>query len=140
MAIASKRRAERRKNLSTCQRTGIPEGFIKFNTVAERILKVLHRCGPLSLHTIREEMPEDSINAVSTTMTRLRKYKFIKEVGRDRLPGARSHGVFGLYHKRYAVIPRLPNLTKAERTRQYRARLKALKINSVFNFTGTISL
>jgi hypothetical protein len=132
------RRAERKKHLSPLQRTGIPEGFIKFGTVAYRILTTLHKFGPMSIAMLHEEIgyESDSINAVSTTLTRLKRHNFVKIIGTDRLPGKRSHSIYLLKHMRTPHgFESTPPVSKAERTRQYRARKKVV-VNNVFNFAG----
>jgi hypothetical protein len=142
MAAAGKARAKRKAELALTNKAGIPQGFIRFDSVAHRILKALHEFGPMSLAMLCQEMPADSQNAVSITMTRMKKfnryrYKLVKIIGADRLPGSRSHAVYQLGH---LPVPEgfesVEHMTRAERTRAYRERKKAAAASSIFNFAG----
>jgi hypothetical protein len=120
--------------------TGLPQGFVAFDTVACRVLKALH---VLKKGTQSDIMEEAGITGwqACTAIHRLRKHGFLHkidtrctyDVGRTE----KTQWVYSLVRR--GIAKKYKKATPAERTRQYRAR-KAMKATSVFNFRGEVKL
>jgi hypothetical protein len=123
---------------------GIAQGFVRFGTLAHRILVIAYEQRWTSNRAVHDELKSQGIvfdhsnAAIAANLARLRDHGFLYIVGRDRGPTGRSFAL-------YAITPRTGNqiyvkpMTPAERTRKYRAR-KAVRVPSVFNFRGKIKV
>ena len=122
-------------------RMGLPNGFVRFGTLAYFILKLAHEEGFVSNRIIRARLLvnpqgfDQSPSAIAANLIRLEENKFLYKVGRDRIPGSRSFALFSIDYRRGKQIPEVENLEHNERSKQYRAR-KKIKVNSVFNWRG----
>lgn len=131
-AARQARRTDRKGNY----RVGLVDGFVRFGTLAHRILLYVHNIGPASHAELVEEMPEEV--GVSATLGKLTRHGFLYRSGRQcHKPGIRSGYVFSL-KKRAAVELRTPT-TARTRSLSYKAAQR-LKVASVFDFRGSISL
>ena len=124
-------RIERRGNYHA----GLKDGFIRFGTLAHRILRYIHDTGPAQHAELVEVMEGE--RGLSANLGRLVTHGFLYRTGRQSYkPGTRSGCVFSLEAPRAALQPAN---THVENQARYRAALK-LKVPSVFDFRGRISL
>jgi len=124
---------------------GLPQGFVRFGTTAHLILVHLAEVGETSQVNLQEELGFDA-REVGMNLTRLRRHKFIRKLGRldGYLFECRTQAVYTLFHSgiRADIYVGVKNKTTAERTRKYRAKLASAKVDaslrvpSVFNFKG----
>ena len=121
---------------------GLAQGFVRFGTLAHYILLLAHEEKYVSNMSIRHRLtyqtisPDKSAAAVAANLQRLVKYKFLYEVGRDRVYGRRSFKLFGLYHQLGNGFKPYHNVPPAERQAAYRERKKT-KVASVFQWRGS---
>lgn len=116
---------------------GVKQGFVRFNSVAYHILKQLHENGPMTGGELARAAAHSEQVQISATIIRLRKARMVFIVGRHRPSGKRSHPVYGLERVNNLFGPSI--LTPAEKERLRRQRQK-IKVPSVFQFRGQISL
>ena len=129
-------RQARRTDRNGNYRIGVAEGFVRFGTLAHRILAYIHAVGPASHAEIVEEMPEEV--GVSAILGRLVRHGLLYRVGRQsHKPGIRSGYVFSLSRPTAAELR--PPTTARTRNLSYKAAQR-LKVASVFDFRGSISL
>lgn len=120
--------------------TGLPQGFVQFDTVACRVLKALHALGSGTQSDIMEEAEITGWQAC-TAIHRLRVHGFLFKIGtRSTYETGRIDTTQWIYslHPRQ-IRQKYRKATPAERTRKYRER-KAMKAASVFNFRGEVKL
>lgn len=118
---------------------GIAQGFVRFGSVACRVLRHLHEFGPCTAGELKRSATRSETVQLSATLLRLQAHGFVFAVGRHRPSGSRSFVLYDLKRPKYPELTRTPPLTQTERTRAYRER-RALKVASVFNFRGKIPL
>lgn len=116
---------------------GLKMGFVKFGTVAHRILVTIHEFGPQSNADLVEHL-EVCAPAIASNIQRLRENKYIFRVDRRREYLRRSYSVFGLTPvPRQSIDYRCKRLTGNERSAAYRARKKKV-VTSIFNYAGAL--
>jgi len=117
---------------------GMRQGFLIYGTLAHQILLMMHEYGPQSIQSVCEGLKDgtaQSRNAIAGVITQMCKYKFIRNVGRARVPGTRSHS---LYHYKWVKVTYDTQIiSPKDRTAAYRLR-KGVQVNSVFDFRGII--
>jgi hypothetical protein len=117
---------------------GLAQGFVRFSSVACHVLRYLHEHGPSLSEDIARNGSHTEAVQISATLIRLRQNNFVFTVGRDRKPGKRSHTLYDI-EPRYNCRMYVPLMTGAEKSRNYRERLRT-KVSSVFDFRGQIPL
>lgn len=114
-------------------------GFIRFGTLAHRILLAMRDYGPQCNRTLAMRFGyelKDAHQAIGANLCRLARNKFIFNVGNYRSFKTRSSVMF--HYDPTMRVATLPRKTPQERTRDYRARKKIA--TSVFDFRGSIEL
>ena len=116
---------------------GLPQGFVRFGTLHEKLLKLALEDKTISNRSVRLHMRELDLDprGVSVAIQQLLRAKMLFKVGNERPYKQRSYAVFALDH-RVKMVPKQPPLTAQERTRVYRER-KNKMVSSVFNWRGT---
>ena len=113
---------------------GLPNGFVRFGTVAHLILVYLHEYGDAGSSALAEDLDLNRAET-SANLGRLAKYEFIFPVGRSQSEeGVRSYTVFSLYQRKLTRSA-LKRKTGAERSRTYRARLREKNLYSLLSGT-----
>lgn len=114
---------------------GLENGFLRFGTLAHRILVYIHEYGPACHADLSEELADEG---VSVNLGRLCRHGFLFRAGRTRKPGERSSHLYSL-----SKTPAQGSLrrisTRAEIDARCRAKRK-LRVSSVFDFRGRISI
>lgn len=115
---------------------GIAQGYLRFDTLLHRIIKILHANGPMRQCDILEELQQEDARGVSVSLARLAKHGFIYRCGKlhkyDTKDG-RTQFVWSLEKPTEILVSR--KATPRERTRRYRAR-KRERVSSVFDWRG----
>jgi len=117
---------------------GLPQGFVKFGTLAHRVLKLIHELGNLRHMDIADELPEFEEGHIAAVLQRLRagKYIFKQDRALKYNTGERTQWIYGLQPSKsdhhYTRIS-----TPAERTARYREKLRARKTSSIFSVGRT---
>lgn len=122
---------------------GLVQGFVRFGTLAHKVLVLMLEAGTLRHTEICNEF-EVTPAHVAATLQRLSKYGFIFAVDRASQleTGTRTETIYALQpeHKKKR---RWRPATPRERTANYRANKKAkqiaksLKVPSIFHYRGT---
>lgn len=124
---------------------GIASGFIRFGSLAHRILVIVHEHKRTSHRQIYTELKDQdsrlahSKTAVNTNIGRLRDNGFLYVVGSSRGRMGRSFALYAITRRHKGSQDYVKPMTATERTRKYRAR-KAVKVPSVFAFRGQITV
>lgn len=114
---------------------GLKEGFLRFGTLAHRILVYIHEHGPACHADLCEELGD---TGVATNLVRLCRHGFLFRAGRTRKPGERSKHLYSL--SKSAPPGSLRRIsTRAEIDARCRAKRK-LRVTSVFDFRGRVSI
>mgnify|MGYP001034247610 CR=1 FL=1 len=118
---------------------GLPTGFVRFGTLAHKILLVAHRDGETSWVRLLQEFPDKS-EALSTNLRRLEEHGFLHLTGRVR---EGDHRLFYVYQIERPIGKRSKvwddPLSDTERKRRYKLRRRRVP-TSVFEFRGKIPL
>ena len=117
---------------------GIPQGFIKFGSIAHWILLAVHRIGEaMTLSEVASELPGVCPRAICQTLTRLTKYGFIHRLGKRRTESCHPEYVYSLKEGKFRPWERD---TDYERAKKYRARKAraALRVASVFQLGASL--
>ena len=119
---------------------GLPQGFVRFGTVAHTILVHIHEQGVSSHINILDQCDVDSCE-IGMNLTRLRCHGFIESVG--RIDGyehkCRTQQAYMIVGSGECPFKKFKNKTAVERTQKYRRSLK-LRVNTVFDFRGTLDI
>lgn len=113
---------------------GLPQGYVRFGSMAERVLKYLYEIGDARHRDLVEDLDAEP-REISVTLARLAKFKFIFPVGKVSTyeTGDKTQMLWTLKpRKRPKPFKRA---TTSERTAVYRER-KRRRANSVFNWRG----
>jgi hypothetical protein len=136
MRVGGAARFAKRMKLKGNDDAGLPQGFVRFGTLAHRILLHIHHYGPAGHDDLQQDLQDIGISA---NLGRLHKHGFLFKVGRTHVAsGIRSGNVFGLtraHHNMHKIKMAAPG----ERQARYRAAQK-LKVPSVFEFRGSVTL
>ena len=106
---------------------GLPNGFVRFGTVAHMILVYLHEYGDAGAPALSQDTGF-TVPELSANLGRLLKFGFVFRAGRAYShAGIRSHMTFSLKER---SLPRsvLKRRSGAERSRLYRARLREKRL------------
>ena len=116
---------------------GLPQGFVRFGTLHEKLLKLALEDKIISNRSARLHMRELNLDprGVSVAIRQLLRARMLFKVGNERPYKQRSYAVFALDY-RVKMVPKQPPVPAAERTRVYRER-KSKMVSSVFNWRGT---
>lgn len=121
---------------------GLPQGFVRFGSVAHRVLVYIHESG----HAMHAQIVQDldlSADEVGMCLTRLRRLGFIHRIGRAssyKHHVERTQLVYAIDSSHRAKeFENVKNKSTAERTRRYRER-KAIRVPSIFDFRGKIRI
>ena len=111
---------------------GLPQGFVRFGTRHEAILKALHRGGVMTYADLMEETGIDCPRRAYAAIMQLLRSKLIYR--HDKVGG---HGSTERAAYTYALTPkkigdRYRKDSGAERSARYRARLKQRSATTVF--------
>lgn len=111
---------------------GLAQGFVRFGTNHELVLRALHELGNLCHSDLVEEL-EIEARRVSVAIAQLAKHGFIHQhpAARQYDTGRRTQAMWGLqpYAGSKSLRPRVP---VRERTARYRAS-RRLRVASVFH-------
>lgn len=116
---------------------GLGKGFVKFGTLAHRVLMLAHDSGTVQYSDIVEELGV-SPNATGMVLTRLHRNRFLHAVGRTpTVDGKRTERVYAIEPKRRrpANLASLEPESSAQRTKRMRQR-KRTAVASVFEWRG----
>ncbi|WP_349745358.1 hypothetical protein [Roseateles cavernae] len=120
-----------------CRNPGLSQGFVRFGTLAHRLLLALHTLGDLRSCDLVDELDAD-LRCVATNLIRLRDAKFI--YARGKVCGVPNNERTQM---RWTLKPtettRYRRLSANQRRQRYQARLK-LRAPSVFAFRGRIEI
>jgi hypothetical protein len=118
---------------------GLPQGFVRFGTLAHRVLVAIHEYGPMTVTSLKIELPDVDIRALSTILGRLEVARFVFDIGRvgQYESGERTQTKYDLQQN----INRRPYkcVTHAQRSARYREKNRR-RVASVFDFRSTISI
>ncbi len=116
---------------------GLPQGYVRFGSLAHQVLLALAEHGDLR-HADLNELLEADPRYVGMALVRLSQYGFIyaRRKVRGQHEGERTQKLWTLEPVEMASWRRL---SVRERCRNYRAR-KALRAPSVFAFRGQIKI
>lgn len=116
---------------------GLKDGFVRLGTLAHRILHYIHVGGPTLHADLVEAMPGEV--GLSANLSRLVMHGFLHRAGRQAYrAGVRSGYLFSL-KKPHNRVSMGPPTTPRSCQHRYRAA-RALKVPSVFEFRGSMSL
>lgn len=119
--------------------TGLPQGVVNFGTMYHEVLVFMHTHGDVRRCEVAEELNVSGDQA-SAILQRLCDNGFIFRKERPSIYDDPSGKARQWVYTLKKVKPKdAPRATHAERTRAHRAR-KSIKVPSVFEFRGVISL
>lgn len=122
---------------------GLPSKFLRFGTLAHKILLICWRDGVVSQISLQEERWPGLDNypqAISANLKRLVDAGFLFRCGRVRDGGRRLHWLFQIDDPGPEALKLCYSpMSVKERTRLYRQR-KAVRVPSVFHFRGKIEV
>ena len=110
--------------------TGLPQGYVRFGSIAHRILVALHELGDMGQTDLNEEIDE-SPGAIGMQLTNLRRHGFIFIVRKASRCGTGqvTQAIYSL--QRPEQVPCYRKATGAERQTRYR-KAKKMQVASVF--------
>lgn len=116
---------------------GLKDGYVRLNTLAHRILLYIHEAGP-TLHAELVEVLRGEVG-LSANLGRLVRHGFLHRAGHQAYkPGVRGGSLFSIEKPHWRLAQTVPAPPKVSQDR-YRAG-RALKVPSVFEFRGSMSL
>lgn len=120
---------------------GIPQGYIEFDTLAHKVLLLLHEHGKMAFADLMEHLTPDYIpRHLSTTLKRLETHGYVfnhGKISKYKSKLQRSQFIWSL-KPTSKKIPFRP-ASNTERMRHHRAT-KRIKVPSVFQFRGAINV
>lgn len=121
---------------------GLKQGFVKFGTIAHRILVALHRRGKASIFTwFVLEMPDLDDKAIAMTLTYLGRYGYIFNTGKVNGHDSPTGVAQTRWALREVTRPRYRRISQAKRQakcRNAKREAQAARVPSVFQFRGEI--
>jgi hypothetical protein len=123
---------------------GIGKGFVKFGTMAHRVLTLIHASGRATLPGLHQDIVDlqgddpSLYREVGTTLDRLHHYGLIHRVGRQRSAAGQLAYVYAL-EKGGRGADWEQARSSSERCRRYREKAR-VRVSSVFEFRGQITV
>jgi DNA-binding HxlR family transcriptional regulator len=111
---------------------GLPQGFVRFGSIAHRILIALHELGDMRHRDLVDEMPDLSVSCIGMSLHRLMQAGLIHRVGVAAAydTGEKTGSIYSLRPPTRHI--RRHRATAAERTARYRAAQRLRQATSVF--------
>lgn len=113
---------------------GLPQGYVKFGSLACTILRTYHEYGGMSHTDLVRTVDADPRHA-ATIVNRLHKLGYIfkqNRAGKYNTEFNKTEWIFGLTPNPYQHYE-VKIQTSASRSARYRAKLRARRANSIFN-------
>lgn len=118
---------------------GIPSGYIRFGTLAHKILLFIHENGRSTQSMLVEELGKENTSHISLALKKMADYGFVYRWGKWRArPGDNRMQSWNICPPQMEIRD-TPKLTSKERGARYHKKRK-MKVASVFNFRGKVSL
>ena len=116
---------------------GLPQGFVRFGTRHEAILKMLHAFGDMTYTQMMEELSLDCRRRAYAALLQLEKAGFIFRVTKVGGHGSAERAAMLWSLTKRRVREAYTRDTGAERSTRYRARKAGRAVSSVWAYAAT---